>query len=77
MILPVSYMNESPSLTAALPSFRGAVAVTETVYQSGDDGLEHTVDWGLDSDSYMLELEHHLAATSSSTTQRPRSPTVS
>jgi hypothetical protein len=56
-VIPLSFMNEHPSLTAALPVIPGALAATETVYQSGDDGLEHTVDWGPDSDSYMLDLE--------------------
>lgn len=57
LVLPVSYMNEYPSLTVALPSLPGAVVVTETVYRSGDYGLEHTVDWGPDTTSYMLDLE--------------------
>jgi hypothetical protein len=56
-VIPLSFMNEHPSLIVALPVIPGALAVTETVYQSGDDGLEHTVDWGPASDSYMLDLE--------------------
>jgi len=56
-VIPVSYMDEYPSLTFALPSIPGAVSVTETIYQAGDNGLEHMVEWGPDSDRYELDLE--------------------
>ena len=55
--IALSFMDHHPSRTVMLPSIPDAVAVTETVYQSGDAGLEHTVDWGQDSPRYHLDLE--------------------
>jgi hypothetical protein len=55
--MALSFMNYHPSLTVMVPSIPGAVAAIETVYQSADAGLEHTIDWGFDAPRYELDLD--------------------
>ena len=55
--MTLSFMDYHPSLTIMVPSIPGAVAAIETVYQSGDAGLEHTIDWGFDGPRYELDLD--------------------
>jgi hypothetical protein len=56
-VIPISHTDYHPLLSVRMPSIPGAIAITDTAYHSGMWGLEHTIDWGPDTDDYHLDLE--------------------